>query len=138
MWAEVIPDEDTTTLYLRWEILPEGRETKALKALGGPLVLAVAAREYVDPAGKHYDHTWVDVPIYPHAGHVNRGQAKFTDVDARRAFWELLVGAVNDEVASFVWEAKPGSVDVEGHVIRVGDGPALEDDAEAAAPAEAG
>lgn len=123
MWAEVIPDEDTTTLYLRWEIQPEGKEPKLLKALGGPLILAIAARNYVDPAGKSYDDAWVEVPIYPHAGHVNRGQAKFTEVDSRRAFWEALIQAVNDEVATFVWEAEPGSVDIEGHTIRVGSVP---------------
>ena len=99
MWADVIPDEDTTTLFLRWHLQFEGKELKRLQALGGPLVLEVAARDYVDPAGKYLESAWVEVPIYPHAGDVNRGQAKFTDVDSRRAFWEALIQAVNDDVA---------------------------------------
>ena len=130
MWADVIPDEDSTTLYLRWEIQPEGKEAKLLTALGGPLTLEVAAQAYIDPAGKFHEHAWVEVPIYPHAGRINRGQAKFTDVDARRAFWEALIGAVNDEVATFVWETEPGSVDVEGHVIRIGSVPEAAESAE--------
>ena len=123
MWADVIADEDTTTLYLRWEILPEGKELERLRALGGPLTLRIAAQQTIDTAGKFHEHAWVEVPIYPHAGRINRGQAKFTDVDARRAFWEQLVRAVNDDVATFVWEAEPNSVDVEGHVISSGSVP---------------
>lgn len=117
MYADVTLHDDTTTHYLRWEITYEGSEVKRLKALGGPLVLRLSATHYVDDAGKHYEATEVEVPIYPHAGRRNQGQAKFTDWESRRSFLERLQGTLVAAVADFVAGAQPGSVPVEGHVI---------------------
>ena len=120
MYCEVIESEDTTTLYLRWEIKLEMGELKRLKALGGPLVLAIDAENYVDVSGAFHESAEVEVPIYPHPGRRNLGQAKFTDYESRRHFWETLQEAIITDVVDFVFDAAPGSVDVEGHVIRVG------------------
>ena len=121
MRAEVIPDEDTTTLYLRWEIIPEMGELARLEKLGGPLVLSIPSTHYVDVGGTYHEAHDVEVPIYPHRGRRNFGQAKFTDHESRRAFLEALQGMVTGEVANFVWDAEPVSVDIEGHVIRAGE-----------------
>lgn len=117
MYADVTLHDDTTTHYLRWEITFDGNEVARLKALGGPLSLRLAATHYVDDAGKHYEATEVEVPIYPHAGRRNQGQAKFTDWESRRSFLERLQGTLVARVSDFVAEARPGSVPVEGHVI---------------------
>jgi hypothetical protein len=118
MRAEVTAGEDSTTLYLRWEIVPELGEIPRLKALGGPLVLRVPARHFVDLDGSRHETFDVEIPIWPHAGDRNRGQAKFTDYEARRAFWERLEGAVVGPVTRAVFETPPGSVPVEGLVVR--------------------
>lgn len=118
MRCEVIPSEDTTTLYLRWEITPEGKEGALLLELGGPLVLVIPATNYVDVGGKFHETADVEVAIYPHPGRVNRAQAKFTDYESRRAFLEALVDGVTGDVANFIFDAEPGSVGVEGHHIR--------------------
>lgn len=120
MYCEVTESEDTTTLFLRWEIHIEGHELKRLKALGGPLALAIDATNYVDVAGKFHEAVEVEIPIYPHPGRRNLGQAKFTDYDSRRHFWETLQDAIITDVVDFVYDAEAGSVDVEGHVVRVG------------------
>lgn len=120
MRCEVIESEDTTTLYLRFEIIFEGKEEALLKALGGPLWLVIPSRDYVDVTGTFHETHDVEIPIYPHAGRRNRGQVKFTVYESRRAFWESLQGAICGEVTSFVYDAEPGSVDVEGHFIRLG------------------
>lgn len=120
MRAEITLQDDTTTRYLRWEIVFEGSEVARLKALGGPLVLKLPAAHYVDNAGKYYESTEVEVPIYPHPGRRNQAQAKFTDFEARRAFLELLQGTVVGAVADFVADAPPGSVSIEGHTIQPG------------------
>ncbi len=117
MRADIVLQEDTTTRYLRWEIVFEGREVQRLKALGGPLLLKIPATHYVDDAGKHYDSIDVEVPIYPHPGTRNQAQAKFTSFESRRDFLERLQQAVIGTAAEFVAEAAPGSVSYEGHVI---------------------
>lgn len=117
MHADVTLHDDTTTHFLRWEITYEGSEVRRLKALGGPLVLRLSATNYVDDAGKFFESTEVEVPIYPHAGRRNQAQAKFTDWESRRSFLERLQGVLVAEVAGFVAAAAPGSVPLEGHVI---------------------
>ncbi len=119
MRCEVVDSEDTTTLYLRYEIIFEGKEVELLKALGGPLWLVIKARDYVDAAGTYSEEADVETPIWPHAGQRNRAQVKFTDYESRRAFWERLQGSVVDEVTNFVYDAAPGSVEAEGHFIRL-------------------
>ena len=119
MRCEVVDSEDSTTLYLRYEVIFEGKEVELLKALGGPLWLVIKAKDYVDVAGTYSEEADVETPIWPHAGQRNRGQVKFTDYESRRAFWERLQGSVVDEVTNFLYDAEPGSVDVEGHFIRL-------------------
>lgn len=120
MRAEVVLSEDTTYRFLRWEIVFEGREVARLRALGGPLMLKIGARNYVDNAGKYFESTEVEVPVYPHAGTQNFGQAKFTDYESRRLFVEHLQQGVTVDAATFVAEAAPGSVSLDGHVIARG------------------
>ncbi|MCA9315480.1 MAG: hypothetical protein H6806_06220 [Planctomycetes bacterium] len=122
MRADVYPSEDTTTLYLRFEIVPEGREPARLERLAGPLILAIAAKDYVDAGGKLVGDTVVEVPIFPHAGKRNFGQARFTRHESRRAFQELLQDAVIGPVTTFIYEGDLEHVPVEGHTIRVGEG----------------
>ncbi len=117
MRAEALLSEDTTTQYLRWEIVFEGSERRRLERLGGPLLLRLGATHYVDEAGKQHAHTVVEVPVFPHPGRRNQGQAKFTDFESRRSFLERLQQAVTVEAAAFVAEAAPGSVPLEGHAI---------------------
>lgn len=120
MRVEVTLQDDTTTQYLRWEIVFEGQEVARCRALGGPLLLQLPATDYVDDAGKHYERTELEVPIYPHAGRRNQMQAKFTSFEARRAFLELLHQAVTVDAATFVAEARPGSVPLEGRTLTRG------------------
>lgn len=120
MRAEVVLSEDTTYRFLRWEIVFEGRELQRLRALGGPLMLKLGARNYVDNAGKYFESTEIEVPVYPHAGTQNFGQAKFTDFESRRLFVEHLQEGVTVDAATFVAEAAPASVPIEGHVIARG------------------
>jgi hypothetical protein len=117
MWTEVQLREDTTTLYVTWEIGPEGGELARLERLAGPLVLRIAASHYVDEGGKYFEHTDVDVPIFPHAGRANRGQAKFRDYESRRRFVENLQDGVTRDVADYLWSVDPTSLPVEGHVV---------------------
>lgn len=120
MRAEVYPSEDTTTLYLRWEVIPEGRERTLLPQLGGPLVLAIGVRDFVDAGGKQHPFAVVEVPIYPHAGARNFGQARFTEHEARRAFHEALQDGVITDVTTFLHEGDLAAVPVDGHTIRRG------------------
>lgn len=120
MRAEVTLQDDTTTRFLRWEIVFEGGEPARLKALGGPLTLRIAAADFVDNAGKYYERTVVEVPIFPHPGRRNQAQAKFTTFESRRAFLEALQRIVTAEAAEFVAAAAPGSVSYEGHVLAHG------------------
>ena len=131
MRVDVIPDEDTTKLYLRWEIVPEGPEPRMLERLGGPLWLDLEATNYVDLAGKFHDRTVVEVPIWPHPGRRNRGQAKFTDVDSRRSFWERLQGEGLAQIIEFLYESDLEAVDVEGHRIRLDEEIVLDEQEEA-------
>ena len=118
MRCAVTPSEDTTTLMLRWEISAEGTEQARLLELGGPLMLELDATNYVDVGGKFHEATTVEILIHPYAGPRNFGQAKFTDFESRRAFWEALQDSVTGVVANFIYDAAPGSVDVEGKVLR--------------------
>lgn len=124
MRAEVVLSEDTTYRFVRWEIVFEGREVERLRALGGPLVLKLGARDYVDNAGKYFERAEVEVPIYPHAGRQNFGQAKFTVFESRRIFVEQLQTGVTVDAATFAVTARPGSVPLEGHAIVRGVEPA--------------
>lgn len=121
MWADVEVSEDPTTLYVRWDIHFEGGEPERLERLGGPLSLQIEASSYVDEAGKFHEHTEVAVPLFPHAGRLNRGQAKFRDHEARRRFVENLMDGVNHTAADFLWDHDPAEVPVEGHAIRISE-----------------
>jgi hypothetical protein len=123
MRAEVMPTSDFHTLYLRWEVIPEGKERPMLEALGGPLVLELETSCFIDLGGTRHDAAKVKVPIWPHPGTRNLGQARFFDVDSRRRFWVNLLGAVGREVVDFLFEAKPGSVPKEGATIFVPERP---------------
>ena len=118
MYADVDIKNDATTLYVRWQIGPEGGEAERLQRLGGPLVLVIQTRQYVDEGGKLHDRIDVEVPIYPHAGRVNRGQAKFLDHEARRRFVENLVDGVTVDAATWLDENDPADVPLEGHQIK--------------------
>jgi hypothetical protein len=124
MRAEVVLSEDTTYRFVRWEIVFEGREIQRLRTLGGPLQLKLGARDYVDNAGKYFEKTEVEVPIYPHAGRQNFGQAKFTAFESRRTFVEHLQAGVTVDAATFAVTAPPGSVPLEGHTLVRGVEPA--------------
>lgn len=119
MRAEIHFSEDTTTLYLRYEVIPEGREAKLLTAMTGPLVLAISCERYMDASGKFHAEAEVEVPIHPHAGTRNFGQARFSDSEARRVFAERLQAAVMEEVAGFIHEHAGADLPIEGHTIRV-------------------
>jgi hypothetical protein len=117
MRADVTLSEDTTTLYVRWEGVAEGSEPRRLERLGGPLVLRIGTSHYVDEGGKYHEQIDVDVPIFPHPGERNRGQAKFRDHDALRRFVESLQEGVGRDVADFLWDGDLQAVPVEGHVV---------------------
>ncbi len=127
MRAEVVLGEDTSHLFLRWEIAPDGKERSMLEELGGPLTLRIHAEHYVDEGGKYYESIPIDVPIFPHPGTRNRGQAKFRDHEARRQFLQHLQTGVTGDIADFIWDSEPGSVDVEGHVLERGTPPENKD-----------
>ena len=74
MRADVILSEDTTTLYVRWEVVVESGEADRLARLRGPLTLRLASSAYVDDGGRFHEHVDVDVLIHPHAGRRNRGR----------------------------------------------------------------
>jgi hypothetical protein len=138
MRAEVIPSHDTTSLYLRWEIVFEGKERDLLKRLGGPLWLEIGTSCYLDPvSGKRFDTMAVRVPIWPHPGERNIGQGRWWDVDSRRRFWVNLQEAVGSRVVDFVHAARLGHVPKEGVTISVPERPGAPDPAPAPAPAGA-
>jgi hypothetical protein len=110
MRVEVIPSHDIHNFYLRWEIVPEGRERPMLAALGGPLFLAVETSCVVDQSGNRHETTTLKVPIWPFPGERNLGQARFYDADSRRRFWVNLQDAVGTTVVDWLFEARPGSL----------------------------
>ena len=112
MRAEVVLTEDTTYRFVRWEIVFEGREVQRLRALGGPLVLKVGARDYVDNAGKYFERAEVEVPIYPHAGRQNFGQAKFTAFESRRTFVERFDQSKVQDLYHIEIEAEPAQKEI--------------------------
>ena len=122
MHADVTPTQDFHNFYLRWDVVPEAGERVRLEALGGPLALEIETSCYVDLAGNRHDTARVKVPIWPHPGERNRGQARFWDGDARRRFWVNLAEAVGTRVVDFLWETPPGSVPPEGVTIAVPEG----------------
>ncbi len=119
MRADVVASEDTTTLYLRWEIAFEPGDLPRLQGLGGALALRIASTNYVDVDGKEHETFDVEVPLYPHNGARNRGQAKFTDYESRRAFWEALERGVVSVATPWLHDAKPGSVPLSGHFLEI-------------------
>jgi hypothetical protein len=124
MRADVVPSHDTTSLYLRWEIVYEGKERALLERLGGPLWLEVETSCYLDPvSGKRLDAHKVKIPIWPHPGERNLGQGRWWDVDSRRRFWVNLLEATVTRVVDFVYDALPGSVPKEGVTISVPERP---------------
>ena len=117
MRADVTLSEDTTTLHVRWEVVIEAGEAERLSRMQGSLALRVEASSYVDDGGKYHEHAEIDVPVFPHAGRHNRGQAKFRDHEARRRFVENLQEGVTVDVAGFLWDGDPEAVGPEGEVI---------------------
>ena len=127
MHAEVFPSHDTTSLYLRWEIVPEPGEKIRLNSLGGPVTLEIETSCFIDTAGVRHETAKIKVPIWPYPGKQNRGQARFHDVDARRRFWVNLLDSVGKAVVDFLFDdatSKPGSVGKDGVTIRVPERPA--------------
>jgi hypothetical protein len=124
MYADVALSEDTTTLYVRWEIQYGAGERKTLERLGGPVTLVIDASHHEDVGGTYHERAEVEVLVYPHPGVRNRGQAKFRDHEARRRFVENLQGGIVGEVADFLDSAAPGSVSLDGAVIRRTEWPA--------------
>jgi len=110
MRAEVTPSHDIHNFYLRWEVVPEGREKAMLAALCGPLFLEIETSCVVDQAGKRLEATTLKLPIWPYPGEKNRGQARFYDADSRRRFWVNLQDAVVTTVVDWLFEARPGSL----------------------------
>jgi len=121
MRADTTLGEDATTLYLRWEIVPEMGEMRRLEGLGGPLLLKIPARHYVDLEGTEHERIDLEVPIFPFAGARNFGQAKFRDYESRRAFCEALEGMIVGEVSAFIHDTTPGGVASEGHVFEAAE-----------------
>ena len=122
MRVEAVPTHDIHSFYLRWEILPEGREKAMLAALGGPLTLEVETSCVIEQNGNKLGETKLKVPIWPYPGERNRGQARFYDTDSRRRFWVNLQDAVGTTVVDRLFEVRPGSVAKEGMAIVVAEG----------------
>jgi len=122
MRVEVVPTHDAHNFYLRWEIIPEGREKALLAALGGPLSLEVETSCIVEQNGNKLPETKTKVVIWPYPGARNLGQARFYDTDARRRFWVNLMDAVGTTVVDWLFEARPGSVGKEGKTLLVPEG----------------
>lgn len=125
MRVEVTPSHDIHNFYLRWEIVPEGREKAMLAALGGPVFLEIETSCVVDQTGNRHETTKLKVAIWPYPGEKNRGQARFYDADSRRAFWVNLQDAVGTTVVDWLFEARPGSLKdsgKEGKTLPVAEG----------------
>ncbi len=123
MRVEVTPTHDVNSFFLRWEVVPEGKERSRLANLGGPLAVEVEVSCFIDLGGARHETGKIKVPIWPHAGPRNLGQARFWDVDSRRRFWVNLQEAIGTKVVDWLWEAKPGSVPKEGQVLTVPEKP---------------
>ena len=119
MRVDVMPGHDFHNLYLRWEILYEGKERQVLEALGGPVTLEIEVSCYIDLSGVRHDTAKIKVPIWPYAGPKNLGQSRFWDVDSRRRFWVNLQEAVGTTVVDWMYAQEPGSVPKEGAAISV-------------------
>jgi hypothetical protein len=122
MRVELTPTHDVHNFYLRYEVIPEGRERAMLEALGGPLRLEVEVSCFVDLSGNRVETAVVKVPIWPHPGERNLGQARFYDTDARRRFMVNLQSAVGSQVVDVLWTTVPGGVPKEGVTLRVPEG----------------
>ena len=125
MRVDVTANHDIHNFYLRWEIVPEGREKAMLAALCGPLFLEVETSCVVDQAGKRLETTTLKVPVWPYPGEKNRGQARFYDSEARRRFSVNLQDAVGTTVVDWLFDARPGSLKdtgKEGKTLAVAEG----------------
>jgi len=124
MRVEVTPTHDIHNFYLRFEVIPEGKERSMLERLGGPLALEVEASCYVDLSGNRHETGAIKVALWPYPNEAprNLGQTRFYDTDARRRFWVNLQDAVGTKVVDFLWAAKPGSVSKEGVTLSVPEG----------------
>lgn len=122
MRAEAILTHDVHNFYIRWEIIPEGRERAMLAALGGPVFLELETSCVIDQSGNRHETTKTKLPIWPFPGSNNRGQARFYDTDSRRRFWVNLQDAVGTTVVDWLFEARPGSVGADGKIIAVAEG----------------
>ena len=122
MRVEAIPTHDIHNFYLRWEVIPEGKEKAMLVALGGPVVLEIETSCVVEQSGNRLATTKTKVPIWPFPGSNNRMQARFYDTDSRRRFWVNLQDAVGTTVVDWLYDARPGSLGKDGKVISVAEG----------------
>ena len=119
MRVDVMPGQDFHNLYLRWEVLYEGKERQVLEALGGPLTLEIEVSCYIDLSGNRHEKANIKVPIWPYAGPKNLGQSRFWDVDSRRRFWVNLQESVGTTVVDWMYAQEPGAVPKEGATITV-------------------
>ncbi len=122
MRVEAIPTHDIHNFYLRWEIIPEGKEKAMLAALGGPVSLDVETSCVIDQSGNRHETFRMKVPIWPYPGSNNRMQARFYDSDSRRRFWVNLQDATGTTVVDWLFEARPGSLGKDGKTIPVAEG----------------
>ena len=119
MRVEGILTHDVHSLYLRWEVILEGRERALLSALGGPVALEAEVSCFIDLSGNRHEKATIKVSVWPYAGPKNIGQSRFYDVDSRRRFWVNLQDAVGTTLVDWLYEAKPGSVGKDGFVLTV-------------------
>lgn len=110
MRAEGILTHDVHNLYLRWEVIFEGKERALLAGLGGPVTLEIETSCCIDLSGNRHEKTKVKVAIWPPTGPKNLGQARFYDVDSRRRFWVNFQSAVTTTVVDWLYEQKPASI----------------------------
>ena len=128
MRVEAVPTHDIHNFYLRWELIPEGKEKAMLEALGGPVSLELATSCVIDQSGTRHETFKFKVPIWPFPGSAdtpstrNRMQARFYDSDSRRRFWVNLQDAVGTTVVDWLYDARAGSLGKDGKVFPVAEG----------------
>ena len=134
MRVEGILTHDIHSFYLRWELILEGKERALCQALGGPLTLELQVSCLVDLSGNRHEQAAYPVKVWPYEGPKNIGQSRFYDTDSRRRFWINFQDAVGTTAVDWLYEAKPGSIPKEGHVIKVPEYAAGKAPAPSAAP----